>query len=641
MSFRLPLAACGLAAVAACSQPSTNNGEPPPDGGSRVTSYELTSAADCDALRSRLSEATTEAILQAKYGGLPIDTIVGGKGDDSQIEQNDEEFEFETATAVQVEEEDVVKVDGELMYVLVDDALQIVRAAGDGTLTSVGRVGLGPSLRSAGMFVTAGHAVTFSRTTDELVDAAFVGTRVVVSDVSDPTKPQVVRQFDIEGDFEMARLVGGQIYVVTTATLRAGGDVWEVAYEDVGDLPAPEPGSSEARQVELRDSARAKVRALVDERLPTGEELLPRLRIDQETPRPLAGCSAVWGTSPIASVRLTSVTKFDVSSTPAATAIVGDRFAGHVVGSDFYLAFSDRWGDYAQQSRLHLFTLGSDQPAYVASGISPGTVVDQYSLTAAGDVARVITATDTGAQIRSFALDGGKLVESEKIAEIGDEGLVVANRFAGDNAFVATFGAQERIWSVALPAAQVKGPFELGGLATMIHSIGEDQILVVAQRANADGEMVGVELEIFDSNDASNAAASQSIDTGAYAAWSEAMWDPRSLAYDAARNLVAFPVNISNWTENGGQNFSGVLVYGTAGASLTHHASVDHAELQGRKWCLDNQQPEDCAVGAEAPWWTQVRRTVFLGDYLVTVSDVGAKSHRVSDFGEVSALLFP
>jgi uncharacterized secreted protein with C-terminal beta-propeller domain len=622
-----------LLLVAACS-----SNEPPPDAEPQAT-HQLSAPENCDQLRERLVNATTEAILHARYGGIEIDDKVGGKGDNrDEEEESSEDYDFETDTEVRVEEDDVVKVVGSDVFVLSERAMSIVRSTTDGGLEVVGRVGLGDDLSAAGMFVDGDDAILISIIEDGRGDAEFGGTRVTRVDVSDHTKPEVTDQFDVEGDYEFARLVGDDYYLVTTNPIRAGADIWEIAYSDVANLPAPEPGAPTARQIELRDKARADVRAMVGDRLAETPKLLPRLRRDFDDPAPLFSCSTAWGAAPASSVRFTSVTRFAASGEPETVAVTGDRPAIYVDGRDLWLAFADRWGAFDGKSRLHLFALGDELPSYVASGLVDGKLVDEWSVHARDRVGRLITASDSGAAVHTFEVIEGKLEAENAVDEIGADGLVVANRFTRDGAFVATFGERERIWAVDLAKASVQGPYELGGLATMIHEMGDDRVLVVAQEQNDQDEMVGVRLEVFSPDSGDEPLAADSVSTGPFSAWSEAMWDPRSLAYDPDAGLVAFPVNIAGWSDNGGEDFSGMLVYDATSDGLELKGTVDHTDLVARRHCLDNDQPADCGATGER-WWTHVRRAAFVDGRLITISETGVKTHDVETLEETAAVL--
>lgn len=620
--------------LVACSGDESTPEEVPPE-----TTHELTAPSDCDDLRDKLVRATSEAILHARYGGIEIDDKVGGKGDKQKSdEQSAEEFEFETNTEVRVEEDDVVKVVGSDVFVLSSEAMSVVRSTPDGGIEVVGRVGLGANLRAGGMFVDGDHAILLSLLSEDRNDAEFAGTRVTRVDVSEPTTPEVVDQFDVEGDYEFARLVGDDYYLITTNPIRAGADVWELAYGDVDGLAPPEASASESRQTELRDAARDDVRRMVAERLAPTEELLPRMRRDFDDPAALFSCQDAWSSQPASSVRFTSITKFGPTTKPQTIAVSGDRPAVHVDNLDLWLAFADRWGAFEGKSRLHLFTLSDELPSYVGSGLADGRLVDEWSVHASDRVGRIITAERSGAALHTFEVKDGTLTPGDSVDEIGAEGLVVANRFTAKGAFVATFGDVEHIWAVDLAETSIQGPYELSGLATMIHDMGDGRILVVAQQQNDEDEMVGVRLEVFSPDSPDEPIASDEVSTGPFSAWSEAMWDPRSLAYDRESGLVAFPVNVANWEENGGEDFSGMLVYDAGGDELQLKGMIDHTDLVARQYCQDNDQPADCGATGDR-WWTHVRRAAFVDGRLITISETGVKTHDVATLEETAAVL--
>lgn len=611
---------------AGCS-PSPSDGDAAPVPATPTPAdVELVQAKDCDALRATAVSSLTEAVLHARYGGIRIDDKLGGKGDDTQV-PDAEPVELESAPPP-VEAEDLVKVVGQKLFIISDTQMSVVAVDDAGQLSAAGYFGVGDGLTAAGLFADDAIAVLFHTIDADDTSTTFPGTRVTILNVADPAQPKLVEQLDIEGDFEIARREGDTFDLVTSSRWRVDSDIWDIAYGDSATLPKPEPNGGDDRQVELRDLARADVSERVGALLPDATSLLPRVRVGQSDPSALLDCEAIWATTPASSVRLTTVSRFGGDGELTSFAIVGDDFAGAVSNGALFAAFSDRWGAFAGESRLHMFRWSE---GYASTQRLPGRLLDEHSIAASGNDVSVIT-VDGGAALHAFARDGGDL-EAADPAPLSADDLVVANRITADTAFVATHGDSERIYALPFGQTDVTGPFEVGGVPTMIHALTNEQFLVVAQELDASDEQVGVRIEVFESE--TDPVATASVTTGNYAAWSEAMWEPRSLAYSAG--LVAFPVNIESWADADGANFSGVLVYDTADG-ITRRAAIDHSDLSRLAWCSANDQPEGCNAPSTAAWWTHVRRSVFVGDWLVTISDVGIKAHSVSDFEELSAL---
>lgn len=611
--------------VGACSSSKSPDATVPESLPAPTPSIEL-EAMDCDGLRAAVVGSVTEAVLHARYGGIQIDDKLGGKGDGTD-DDADEEVELESEPPP-TEADNLLKVVDDLVFTLSDARLDIVRLEASGKLDPVGYFGVGDGTTAVGMFAYEDVAILIHETTDDS-DSEFASVRVTEVDVSDPSSPTLLRQFDVEGEFEMARRQGEDVRLVTSSRWRVDRDVWEIAYGDAPGLPEPDSNADESGQRKLRAAARAEVAALVDTRLGEMTDLIPRLTVDGDATA-LLKCDDVYTSANRSSVRVSTLTQFAPTDEITNLGIVGNTFAGAVHESTLYAAFSAGWGANAGTSDLHAFDFAD---GYLDSVALDGALVDEFSVSATAEAVHVITVSD-GAQLHTVEFDGDELDPADP-RELTDDDLVVANRITSNAAYVATGGSADRIFALPLGESDATGPYQLGGVPSMIHALDADRILVVAQQNNPKGEQIGVRVEVFDAD--AEPVASAEIETGEFAAWSEAMWEPRSLAY-SGDGVVAFPVNIEAWADTGGENFSGVLVY-DANNDVTRRGEIDHSDLRATKWCRANDQPDDCDAPQSNPWWTHVRRSAFVGERIVTVSEAGIKVHDVDTLEELSSLV--
>ena len=156
-----------------------------------------------------------------------------------------------------VDEADIVKNDGEHIYVLAQDKLVIVDAfpAEDAEIVSQTEVP-GTPVR---MFLKGDRVVVFSRTyvskkvmeeySLSLVDREFLETVVLVYDASDKSRLSLVKNFSIAGDYVEARMIEDVVYFLTRQSrirhyfempvLREGGKI--ISESDVYHFGNPEP----------------------------------------------------------------------------------------------------------------------------------------------------------------------------------------------------------------------------------------------------------------------------------------------------------------------------------------------------------------------------------------------------------------
>src|SRR5690606_13373341 len=103
--------------------------------------------------------------------------------------------------------------------------------------------------------------------------------------------------------------------------------------------------------------------------------------------------------------------------------------------------------------------------------------------------------------------------------------------------------------------------------------------------------------------------------------WSEALYEHKAFQYWAPRNLLAVPLSTSGYDEASGLwKYTSKLELITVdlASGLSRHGTVDHSGFF----------PEDSSGCA---WWLDIRRSIFMGDYIYAISDHGVTAHHLDD----------
>lgn len=203
----------------------------------------------------------------------------------------------------------------------------------------------------------------------------------------------------------------------------------------------------------------------------------------------------------------------------------------------------------------------------VATGTVPGRILNQYSMGESNGNLRVATTIDA-----TFSFDGfgfGTATESQNgvyVLSQSDISLAVVGRaeniatgetiqsarFLGDKGFLVTFRQTDPFFTMDLsdPAnPHVVGELKVPGFSTFLTPIDENHILAVGQYVPPDNTFGnwGVQLSIFDVTDFANPTQTSNIVIGAgtnTSAYSEALWDPKAFTYFAEGGVVALPISI-------------------------------------------------------------------------------------------------
>lgn len=331
-------------------------------------------------------------------------------------------------------------------------------------------------------------------------------------DASDPAAPTVTDRVRVEGSLVSARLVDGEIRLVTTSHMA-----------DLGFVMPTTPNSVAKALEQNRRSVAAS----------TAPDWIPDWQRTDEDPQPLVPCEGVHVPDTFSGVAMTSMVTFPIGTggfEPAATSILAPATTLYA-GLDKVAISSEVWVDPIDRDRLefddwqtaiHEFGFADDAaPTYVGTGIVDGSTVGQFAYGEIGDSLAVVTTegtpwaqdTDVGIDMTVLTPDGdGGLDETSKIEDLADgKGAVTAVRFVEGRVLISTgfFGREVHVIDVTDPAAprragQVNVPGEVG----YFHPLADQQALMIGNRYDQvviDDDEIGrswVQAHLLDVSDA-------------------------------------------------------------------------------------------------------------------------------------------
>ena len=408
-----------------------------------------------------------------------------------------------------------------------------------------------------------------------------------------------------------------------------------------------------------------------------GYDIRPRLQSCDEG-APTWGCSGSSGELPIdcgsyyvsrpglvdyGMTQVVGVNLVDGSKPVSRTGIWGlahEVYSGHesmILAQADYSAWWRAWyGDedtVSDRTLLHRFTLEADgSTAYDGSGMVPGTVIDQFSIDERDGVVRVATTETTWTAWREDREWTPPTTKNRVLTlEGGDNGLYVVGqtpplaegerifsaRFMGDRAYVVTFEQVDPLWVVDISDAHdlnVLGELHIPGFSNYMHPLDENHLLTIGRDGDEDGTVRGLALQIFDVSDEMNPALAHKITFADRWGYSEAAWDHKAFTFYDHLGLLAFPY--LSWGSDWDSYHSSLEVFSVdAETGFEPVGSIDHTDLL------------DGICGTEGDWSCRyyglnVRRGVFIEDYVYSISNGGVKVNHVDDmYTEVATVRLP
>ncbi len=363
-------------------------------------------------------------------------------------------------------------------------------------------------------------------------------------------------------------------------------------------------------------------------------------------------------------------------------------------------------------TNLHRFDIDGSTTTYSGSGQVPGQIIGQFALSEHDGDIRVATTRNLWSQWWDeeqnpisnwlFILNGENELETKgSVGPLAEGETIWSARFKEDTAYIVTFRQTDPLWVIDI--ADADNPMTLGelhipGVSTYIHPIEDDNLLTIGIPGDESGRLEWGQdrISLFDVSDRSNPTQVTTLDIGEEYGWgySEARNDHRAFQY--FNNMLAIPRSQEMWVEvdcdvqdpedsedsedsdeggsdgvagedevssgsdsasssdvapppdepfedayNDGEcypytryfNIAGLqLIDVEPGASLSSHGALVQNGIFNPE-----QNGGYCYYGYAA----NVRRSIFMGDFIYAISPAGITVHRIDDLEQVAMATTP
>lgn len=318
-----------------------------------------------------------------------------------------------------------------------------------------------------------------------------------------------------------------------------------------------------------------------------------------------------------------SVLSFDVG-TPGAHVEGLAATAGFVYATAraLYVAGSSYQGN---QTQVYKFALGStpSETRYEARGTVKGRPLNQFALDEWNGHLRIATtsgrapAPTAHSTVTVLSQTGEKLVQNGIADNIAPTEDIRSVRFDGDRAFLVTFKRTDPLFSLDLsnPAApRVAGELKIPGFSTYLHFMDRDHLL--AMGLESDGRNFdGIQLQMFDVANLAEPKLMHKTVIGNRGTTSDALTNHLAFNYSPEKNMLALPMTVCEDGEVGRygdrMTFSGLYVYNvTKDSGFSWLGGISH---------MPKNPIEGCDTSWPAENTTEVKRSIFIGDYVYSV----------------------
>ena len=603
-----------------------------------------------------------------------------------------------------VDEADFIKTDGYYIYVLQGSSLSIMEIPEFGEIefasnSSIEGSPISMMLQDDRLIVLSSYNPWSISSEDDLYEYLRWGgeysqwrvnslTKYTTFDISNRSSPEIIQELYLEGYNVDAREIDGSIRAITHSWLNIPGLLnWLNMPSAYYELQWDDPERKTYREMIAYETIQANDEVLEAIAL---EDLVPKIyqRVGGEIvehdmrsescenfAQPMDGFSR--GFTNILSLDLFSPT-FDFES--------DHLLSNHplVYASKDALVLTENswdwwwfWGqdDVDEMTNIHTFDISvPGVTTYTGSGRIDGQILNQFCISEHEGVLRIATTVgqwnrwwmeDPEPMSSSIVTlvrgvnpetDQQVLLEYGRLDGVAEDERIWSARFVEDRAYLVTFEQIDPLWTIDLsdPATPtILGELEVPGVSTYIHPLHDGMLLTIGMGpAGEDGlglDWSSTRLSTFNISDVTQPAVADTLmlspvndpeDNRWTWSYSEAKYEHKAFQYWGPKEMLAVPLSTYRYIESHDEDIgyhwsyeyiSKAIIVNVdeATGSMSIHGEVNHSSL------LNDEERNH--------WWggnENIRRTVFMGDYIYAISGAGITAHHLDTMELSDVVMF-
>lgn len=219
-----------------------------------------------------------------------------------------------------------------------------------------------------------------------------------------------------------------------------------------------------------------------------------------------------------------------------------------------------------------------------------------------------------------------------KVEDLALGERIYSARFIGDRAYLVTFVRIDPLFVIDLGDPRnprVLGELKIPGVSDYLHPYDETHIIGVGRSAEDLGDFArfrGLKLSLFDVSDVSSPKEVAKYEIGERGTDSEALYDHKAFLFSKQKSLLAIPVTLAEKEYK----------YSWQGAYILDVTPESGFQLKG-KVTHDEAKPDETYYYPRYP----VRRSMYIGDVLYTISEKAIKANSLAGLKEINRISLP
>ena len=482
--------------------------------------------------------------------------------DTETVTTGDKDYSGTNVQVADVDEGDILKTDGDYIYILKSSSVVIVRVDGE-TMTTVSRteLPLQPdkeiSRSVIEMYVYKDRLIVlaheydgeYSANAGKAIDipaeyyryyGGAADTVALIFDIKDRSKPTLMNHLGQSGAYLSSRMVGNKLYLMTNHVLSDEASL----NKKTSFVPSVIEGE-ESRVMDEKD--------ITISANPQNRQYLVVSGFSADKPDEMISTKAVFGSGDT----MYSNTK---NLLIASYGKVRELEDSEATESD--ALWNSQSFNATDSTDLIRFSLKNGEVKYESSGWVRGSLINQFAMDEYKGYFRVVTtlslmttqSTERGSDSTAFAPSSSGTVNAlytldQKLQTVGQiEGLakgerVYSVRFNGEIGYFVTFRQTDPLFTMDLSdpkKPKILSALKIPGFSTYMHPYGQGLLFGFGKDADEQtGQTRELKMSMFDVSDPTDVTEKHVLKLSG--SWSEALNNHKAFVISAEKNLIAFP----------------------------------------------------------------------------------------------------
>ena len=573
-----------------------------------------------------------------------------------------------------VDEPDFLKTDGKYVYIVSENRLTIADAYPAKDAKIIFRTAFDiESQNLRNMFLNDDKLVVFYYGTDQeeiIPEFDFEPrykhrqtTHAEIIDISDRQDPKIIRDYEIDGSFYNARMIGDYVYLVTTSEIDHRYPTIPTVTDDSGFTMTPDVYYFDNFDRDYNFNTVTALSVFDDtinsetflmggtgtiyvsedslylayqQDLPRGYfdsmkrdrffdvivPLLPedvQLEVHEIQNDPSIDWHDKWIT--VSDTLQDTYNKMDKNARQKLFSAINEKL----------YEYDNKMQEDSRKTVIHKILLDKENLEYSAKGSVPGNLLNQFSMDEYDGKFRIATTNEYYSHNTGNVRYNAVYVLDEDLKTVGSLDKIALNesifsaRFMGDRLYLVTFERIDPFFVIDLSqdTPKILGELKIPGFSNYLHPYDKDHVIGIGRDTIEKDNRVmqlGIKIALFDVSDVSNPVVVDDVVIGNQRTDSVALEDHRAFLFDKNKDVLSIPIHsradaLDVDEMSGSQQWYGFYVYGLdALKGFDFKGRVQHA-VGNDSWPHSHTSP----------------RSFYIEDVLYTVSDAYLKMNDLQD----------